>query len=266
MANDEPPKSDKPEETLQVWWTDDGAVLNTNTNAGVIRTFARRDRGTLTLEDQDFVSKFERVGGFLSELQQTNVPLMINTKSGAGEELFLGLNVREADLVEQFHPLAGGEVKSVWTVNCYARGNGINAPKDTFTLVGHRDWGECEDESGNRYVFTDLKAKDGDYLPPQDAKWDIDVPSFMRFADSTKAIERYKDGEHDDYNVGVGRLMQGVMTGLVLNRGITKLNTGIMLEDGSRTWKKFGYDSETQTIDREKALEVITKDIYEHVR
>lgn len=243
-----------------------GSRLRRVGNNGTQQTFFQSTKDTPVILSPDKEMKYETVQRFIQELIASEIPLELQTRSdlgSEGEKLFLGFKGRPANEYDK-DDLMGGEPISVFTFCVYAEGNGAMFPAGEYGLIGHRDVVLAKDSEGE-FVYTDHKANDGDYFPSPQAGWKFNTESIEKFRGS-KAIERWKPEGYDPYDLGLGALLQGAMIAWMINLPtIPRVKTGILLEDGLRVWKKYGYQS-GGNYDKSKAVEEIVDNIFRHVR
>lgn len=234
---------------------------------GVRSTFFRVDESVPTIILPDIEQKYGVVKRFIGELTSSPIPLMLKTKSkigDLGEELYLGFNARPATVSDQSESV-GGEVLSAINFCIYAKGNGVMIPSGKFGLIGHRDIVLARDNEGE-FIYTDKKLPVSDYLPSENARWDLWKDNMSTF-DNTRTIERWRPDGFDPYNAGLGSLMQGSAVAWFLEYGnANRIKTGILLEEGIRTWRHYGLDTSSGIFNRAMAINQINDDVFDHVR
>ena len=188
--------------------------------------------------------RIKQVADFLLLVTTSSVPIEIATRSLAGEKLFVWVNPLFPSKEKKYEVIAD-TVEELTTIVVYVQSNGSQFAADQFGLIAHCDLAFCRKQTGEQYVFTDLKCPQSQYIPPANLGWHIDNESISWFADSAMCLERIRPlvaGEPDPYLIGIGELVFAIGVGIILKKNIAAIKSIFLTRDGRNLWRKYGLD------------------------
>lgn len=232
---------------------------------------------------------------FLGNLPTDGTPVLINSRSGLGEQILIGLKVSDASDVKSDYlrgklmskkEYLGGDIRELITVTLYAIGNGVMHNQDELGIIGHRDLVICHRPNGEIVIGSGFRTND--YLPPQSAGFTMDSDSLKRFSIAGSfsverlGVENEKRAANllasdpiraerlaqnvreqgDPYAKGFGRLMQAVALDRAIRLEANKIMPDNLYDPGKKMWSEFGVNvkgGETSAIDINKSRGIIRK-------
>ena len=213
----------------------------------------------------------KRVADFFEVVTTSPIPIEIATRSLSGEKLFVWVNTTIPPRGKKYEIIAD-TVEELTTIVAYAQSNGTVFPVDEFGLIAHCDLTFCKNQTGEQYVFTDLKCPQSQYIPPNNLGWHINAESVNWFVNSAMTLERRRPlliGEPDNYAVGIGSLLNAIGVGMLLNRAIFTVESYYLSENGQKIWEQFGlsysnhfFRSLDPVVARTTVMDTILRHIY----
>ncbi len=219
---------------------------------------------------QDRTEQIKRVADFLQLVTTSPVPIEIATRSLSGEKLFVWVNTLIPPKGKKYEIITDA-VEELTTIVAYVQSNGTVFPVDEFGLIAHCDLAFCKKQTGEQYVFTDLKCHHSQYIPLDNLGWRINGESVNWFVNSAMTLERRRPlliGEPDNYAVGIGSLLNAIGVGILLNRAIITIESYYLSENGQKIWQQFGLSNSNhffRSLDPAVARTAVMDTILRHI-
>lgn len=211
-----------------------------------------------------------RVADFLQLVTTNPIPIEIATRSLTGEKLFVWVNtVKPAKGAK--YAVVVDDVEELLSIVAYVQSNGTLFPVGEYGLIAHCDLAFCRKQTGEQYVFTDLKCPPSQYVPPENLGWMINAQSVDWFTNSAMCLERMRPlvkGELDSYAVGIGELLHAIGVGMVLQKQIMVVKSLFFTKDGKNLWRKYGLiedDAIVRQLDLVLATTAAINTICQHI-
>lgn len=184
----------------------------------------------------------KQVADFLELVTTSPIPVEIATRSLSGEKLFVWVNTIIPPRDKKYEIITD-TVEELTTIVAYVQSNGTLFPVDEYGLIAHCDLTFCRKQTGEQYVFTDLKCPPSQYVPPENLGWKINTDSVYWFVNSAMTLERRRPlliGEPDNYAVGIGSLLNAIGVEMMLRRNIFLVQSYYLSENGQKIWEQLG--------------------------